>query len=67
MNHSFDALSGSPGHTFMAKKEKDGSYTVTSPSIANKEWKAETEIDAIREATKDVYDMACRGEISSGS
>jgi hypothetical protein len=63
MNRSFDALSGSPGHTFVSEKQADGTYKVTSPSIEGKEWVADSEIDAIREATRDAYDMATRGEL----
>lgn len=65
MMRSFDSISGSPGHTFMSKKEKDGTYTVTSPTIDGKKWTGETEMEAIQVATKEVYDMACRGEIGS--
>jgi hypothetical protein len=63
MDRSFDALSGSPGHTFETKKLPDGNWKVTCPTIEDKEWIASTEIEAIQDATREVYNMATRGEI----
>jgi predicted RNase H-like HicB family nuclease len=62
-DRSWDALYGSPGHTFETHKQPDGSYTVTSPTIEGKVWKGETEFEAISEATREAYDMATKGEL----
>jgi hypothetical protein len=65
VNHSFDAISGSPGFTFESTRLDDGRYKVTSPTIEGKEWFGDDEREAIMVATKDAYDMAARGELFS--
>jgi hypothetical protein len=65
MNHTFDALSGSPGFSFETTRQEDGSYKVTCPTIEGMEWVGADEREAIMNATREAYDMAARGELFS--
>jgi hypothetical protein len=62
MNRSTHYLEGSPGFTFSTKKQENGKYHVTTESLPGKVWESESEVDAIREATKEMQDRCLRGE-----